>query len=265
MTQVNTCLKRVFTIFNIFFAIIGALIIGVALLCQLGRPAMSGHIGNASGAFIVLYIIGAVTMAIAILGAYGAHKESKVSLIIFLVCMVVGSLSMLKTGVPYAIIRPQIGSVLENILRTELPLDQASPQDQEVANTAQKGLHCCGLFSYTDWSGNIPDSCLCSAEEQEEQGLCKTVTYQSFGFGQSKTIYAEPCFPIILYYTQLVLDVALGVVFSLLVLALLGMILSSIIIHQMRYPSSPSLVMAVPPIFTTAPPKYQELHNPPSY
>lgn len=37
--------------------------------------------GRTSG-LIVLYVVGTVTMVIAILGAYGAHKESKVSLIV---------------------------------------------------------------------------------------------------------------------------------------------------------------------------------------
>lgn len=48
-------------------------------------------------------------------------------------------------------------------------------------------------------------------------------------------------------------------------LQLLGMALSSTIIHQMRYPGRSTLMMTVPSIFTLPPPKYQELHNPPGY
>lgn len=48
-------------------------------------------------------------------------------------------------------------------------------------------------------------------------------------------------------------------------LQVLGVILSSIMIHQMRYPNRPTVLLTVPAVFTTAPPKYQELHNPPSY
>lgn len=39
------------------------------------------------------------------------------------------------------------------------------------------------------------------------------------------------------------------------------MVMSSIMIHQMRYPDRPTVLLSVPTIFTTAPPKYQELHN----
>lgn len=48
-------------------------------------------------------------------------------------------------------------------------------------------------------------------------------------------------------------------------LQLLGMILSSIMIHQLRNPNTTTVLLTVPAIFTSPPPKYQELHNPPSY
>lgn len=57
----------------------------------------------------------------------------------------------------------------------------------------------------------------------------------------------------------------LNLIFSILTLQLLGMTLSSIMIHQLRYPNRPTVVLSVPAIFTTPPPKYQELHNPPQY
>lgn len=52
---------------------------------------------------------------------------------------------------------------------------------------------------------------------------------------------------------------------SCCLLQLLGMVLSSLMIHQMRYPYRPTILMTVPAVFTTPPPKYQELHNPPEY
>lgn len=51
-------------------------------------------------------------------------------------------------------------------------------------------------------------------------------------------------------------------------LQVLGVILSSIMIHQMRYRAvhqRTTVVLSVPTIFSPAPPKYQELHNPPAY
>ncbi|XP_018558342.1 tetraspanin-8 [Lates calcarifer] len=264
MAQVNTCLKRVFTIFNILFAIVGGVIIGLALLSQVITNINGGQNveGRMSG-LIVLYVVGIVTMMIAILGAYGAHKESKVCLIIFLVCMVIGSLLMLRTGVPVAITRPQLEGMLEERFRNYLPLDKAEYEVRDMADTLQTQLHCCGMFSYKDWENNIPDSCLCSPAEMEED-KCQTIDYNSYMM-QEKSIYTKTCFPIIMHYVLLLVDIVIGIAFALAVLALLGMILSSIMIYQMRYPDRPTILMSVPTIFTTAPPKYQELHNPPPY
>lgn len=263
MAKVNPCLKRTFTIFNILFAIIGAFIIGMALLSQVLTSVNGGDdLEGRTASLIVLYAVGSITMVIAILGAYGAHKENKVALIVFLVCMVVGSLLMLRTGVPAAAARPRIGGLLEDKFHQLLPLDQASEDVKDMADALQTQLHCCGLFSYEDWEQNIPDSCLCNQEEQME-GKCQTVRYRSLM--QTKSVYTKTCFPIVMYYVLMVVDVMIGVVFTLAALALLGMILSSIMIHQMRFPDTPTVLMTVPAIFTSAPPKYQELQNPPAY
>uniref|UniRef100_A0A3B4UMP2 Tetraspanin n=1 Tax=Seriola dumerili TaxID=41447 RepID=A0A3B4UMP2_SERDU len=249
--------------FYLDFEIIGGVIIGLGLLCQVLTTYQ--NVQNRTDALIIFYVVGTITMVIAILGAYGAHKESKVSLVIFLVCMVVGSLLMLRVGVPFAVVRPQYKDIMEAKFRTFLPLDKASGDAQTMVNSLQSTMHCCGLFSYTDWEDEIPTSCLCDPSEEEEMGACRNVDYRNLLQQQQMSVYAKPCIPIILHYVLLLLDVVLGVIFSLLTLAVLGMILSSIILHQMRYPNRPTVLMTVPTIFTTPPPKYQELHNPPSY
>ncbi|XP_072233731.1 tetraspanin-8-like [Leuresthes tenuis] len=261
MAQVNCCLKRIFTVFNIFFAIVGGVIIGLTLLSQIVTNAEGG--GNLEGrttGLIGLYIVGAATMMIAILGAYGAHKESKVSLIVFLVCMVIGSLLMLRVGVPAAIARPELEGVLEEKFRQFLPLDKASEEAQDMANSLQLHLHCCGLFSYTDWEDSIPDTCTCTPIVEDD---CKAIHLTELYRYRTKSIYSKPCFPIIMRYVHMVADILLGVVFFLAALALLGMILSSIMIHQMRHPNRAVVLLNIPTIFSSPPPKYQELNNPP--
>lgn len=265
MARVNPCLKRTFTIFNLFFAIIGGIIIGFTLMSQVFTNINGGdNLQGRTISLIIFYVIGSVTMVIAILGAYGAHKESKVCLIVFLVCMVIGSVLMLRVGVPAAVTRPRLEGTFEDKFRQLLPLDKASSEVKDIADTMQKQLHCCGLFSYNDWEENIPDSCVCSQREQME-GKCQTVQTRYRILMQQQSVYIKPCFPIIIHFILLVIDVVIGVIFTLAVLALLGMILSSIMIHQLRNPNTTTVLLTVPAIFTSPPPKYQELHNPPSY
>ncbi|XP_053199996.1 tetraspanin-8-like [Scomber japonicus] len=259
MAGIDPCLKKTFTIFNVFFAIIGAIIIALTLLCQILTSANGDELEGRTYSIIALYVMGVITMSIAILGACGAHKESKVCLIVFLICMVIGSLLMLRTGVPIAVARPRLEGLMEEKFRQLLPLDKASEDVKDMADSLQTHLQCCGLFSYQDWERNIPDSCHCN-EEEEMEGLCQTESMYKVLMQQKSSIFSRPCFPIMMHYVLMIVDIMIGVVFSLAVLALLGMILSSIMIHQMRYRASPTMVV-VPAVFTCGPPKYQELHN----
>ncbi|KAM3587712.1 uncharacterized protein V6R79_012532 [Siganus canaliculatus] len=264
MAQINTCLKRTFTIFNILFAIIGGLIICLALLTQIIQSRNGGSgLEGAFASILMLYIVGAITMVIAILGAYGAHKENKGCLIAFLVCMVLGTLVMLRGGITTAIGRPMLEDVIEDRFRKLLPLDKADESVRNVANNIQTQLECCGLFSYEDWENNIPSSCMCGPE-QEMEGKCQTVDYRNLML-RSMSVYTQTCFPIIMHYFLLFADIIIVIFFSLGALALLGMVLSSIMIHSLRYPNRPTILLSVPTVFSSAPPKYQELHNPPSY
>ncbi|XP_059182011.1 tetraspanin-8-like [Centropristis striata] len=264
MAQVNACIKRLLTIFNIFFAIVGGVIIALALLSQVLTNVNGGDLEGRTTGLILLYVVGAVTLVIAILGAYGAHKESKVCLIVFLVCMVVGSLLMLRAGITTAIARPRVEPLLEEKFRELLPLDKASADVRDMTESLQRQLQCCGLFSYQDWEDQIPDSCLCD-EEEEEEGLCTSIGYRVIIF-PSGSVYSKPCFSILMRYVLMIFDVMIGVVFTLAALALIGLALSSVAVHQLRYRDNrPSVLLSVPAVFTMPPPKYQELHNPPAY
>ncbi|KAJ4923280.1 hypothetical protein JOQ06_026096, partial [Pogonophryne albipinna] len=56
----------------------------------------------------------------------------------FLVCMVIGSLIMLRGGIPVATVRPMLADILEQKLRTALPLDTASREDRNMAESVQQ-------------------------------------------------------------------------------------------------------------------------------
>ncbi|CAL8386603.1 unnamed protein product [Boreogadus saida] len=265
MAQVNGCLKRTVTFFNILFAILGALVIGLALVSQaVSQNNGAGELEGRTTGLIMLYIIGSVTMMIAILGAYGAHKENKGALVAFLVFMVVGTLIMLKTGASMAISSPQIENVMEQKFRSLLPLDQSPKSTQNMMSSIQTTLQCCGLFSYEDWENNIPSSCVCNSE-QEMEGTCRTVNDYGLLQYHQKTIFSATCFPIIMHYAGMAYYIYMAVVFSLGTLALLGMVLSSVIIHQMgpNVPR-PMMVLSIPAVFSPQPPKYQELYNSPA-
>ncbi|XP_056132456.1 tetraspanin-8-like isoform X1 [Lampris incognitus] len=257
MAEVNSCLKSLFTFFNILFAIVGGFILALALLSQIVSSTHGGQaLEGRSVGLAILYFTGSVTMVISILGAYGAHKENRVALIVFLVCMVVGSLLMLVVAIPSVIARAHVDGLMEEKFREVLPLDRADADIQNQVVQLQETFHCCGLFSYADWEQNIPESCVCDPQEMEE---CRMVEMQH------KMVYSQTCFPIVLHYVDLFADISLGVLFALAVLALLGLALSSLMIHQIHNAARPIMMLTVPVVVTPHPPKYQELYNPPGY
>lgn len=264
MNQVNPVLKRLFITFNIFFGTVGGVIVMLAMLSHIvsGLYGVDG-IGGLTTGVVLLYVFGSLTMLVAILGAYGARGENKGALIVFLVSMVFGSLVMLRIGIPAAMTRPQLEDKLEERFRRVLPLDQASPGISVKVDILQMGLHCCGLFSSDDWEQDIPRSCFCNQEEQEE-GMCQSLTCKAVM--RQEFVYTQTCFPIILRHTLLCADILLGVVLTLAMLALLGLALSSLVIHQLhqlRPHAQPTVLLSA--IFSPAPPKYQKLHNSPVY
>ncbi|XP_044041318.1 tetraspanin-8-like [Siniperca chuatsi] len=256
MPRLSPCVKCLFISFNIFFVIMGVLIVIISL--ALLSPSLDDlHGANdlevQTTSRIVLYIVGSVTVVIAILGAYGAYKENRGALIVFLVCMVTGSLLMLRAGVSAAVARPKLESLTEERWRSFLPLNQASDDIKNQVEVLQTSLHCCGLFSYKDWGENIPKSCLCSQEEAEE-GKCQTVNYGNFllnYFRQKKSVFVQNCLPLIMDSVTTNANIKLAVVFTLFALALLGLVLSSLMIYQ----------MSVPVMFIDEPPAYQQLYN----
>ncbi|XP_042367680.1 tetraspanin-3-like [Plectropomus leopardus] len=278
--MVNPSLRRLFISFNVCFVIVGGLIIivSLALLSPSLDDSHGGHdhspatelsvlqFEDQTTSHIVLYIVGSVTMAIAILGACGAHKENLTALTVFLVCMVIGCLLMLRAAVLAAVTRPELESVMEERWRSFLPLDQASDAIKSQAEALQTSLHCCGLFSHEDWEDNIPDSCLCDLDmETEMEVKCETVRYKNFLsslFRQQRSVLSQNCLPLIMDSVETKADITLAVVFTLLVLALLGLSLCSLMIYQMFSTSDrPNTPLSVPVMFFDQPPAYQQLFD----
>ncbi|CAI5636478.1 tetraspanin-8 [Oreochromis niloticus] len=260
MAQINICLKRIFTVFNIFFMIVGGVVILLALWCQFFMSIRGGHnLEGRTTQLFILHIVGVITMMIAVLGAYGAHKESKVALIMFLVFMFTGCLLMLMTGIPAASSYPQVKSRMEETFRKFVPLDKSRKDVRNMAEDIQKQFHCCGLFSSKDWE-NIPDSCVCSQEEEKE-GKCQTLRKNLYQIltRQKKSVYSKTCFPTIMDHIQFTNKINIGVSFTLAILALLGGILSSIMVYQLYRSNSHTMMILM------RPPKYNEMCKPPPY
>uniref|UniRef100_A0AAZ1Y642 Tetraspanin n=1 Tax=Oreochromis aureus TaxID=47969 RepID=A0AAZ1Y642_OREAU len=202
MSQVSPSLRHFFFGFDVFFLVIVELITVTA-----PAPLFKHYQDNFEVQTTHRYIFGSITVVISILGAHGAHTANRMSLTV-------------------------LGRVMEERFRLLLPLDQASADIRDQVERLQTSLHCCGLFGYKDWENSIPDSCLCKQDVEE----CQTVSYTNLLlnlFWQKKSVFTQPCFPIIISSVARNANITLGVTFGLFVLTLFGMVLSSLLIYQM--------------------------------
>ena len=254
MPEIISRLRRSLTIFNIIFALVGFFIVGLTLVSQLVISARGGHeLQCRNNGILTLYILGAITMMVAVIGAYGAHRENKLCLNAFLVCMLVGFLLMLKSGIATATGQPEMEELLKDELREILPLDKAEESTRSRLDEVQAQQSCCGVFSYREWGENIPDSCLCD-QQQEQSGLCLTVNSTA----PQQAVFAASCFSVHLDNTLLLHKVMTGIIFTLATLALLGFTLSSSLVFQMRSPNRTIILLSESTIFT-APSKFTHL------
>ncbi|XP_066526061.1 tetraspanin-8-like [Hoplias malabaricus] len=254
MASLNPCFKKTFVFFNILFAIFGLVILGLAIVGHL-QPYDDQDSHKFTGV-IVLVIFGSVTFIVAVLGAYGAHKENKNVLIAFFVLMCAGSIILLRIAIPMAINRDEVMSVTRQELEKLPPLDHTSSDFKKTMDFVQEQIKCCGLFKgYQDWGSNVPDSCNCQSTEVDE---CQEITtYGYLGeYLKPRMVYTQPCGFIFMEYLDMIFAVTLGLLFGFAALAILGTVMSLAMILRITSPTvSPPAVFSLSP----HPPKYSEL------
>ncbi|XP_047431015.1 23 kDa integral membrane protein-like isoform X2 [Mugil cephalus] len=253
MSGVSPRLRCLFFSFNVVFVVGGGLLVLTAVSgLSPSEDTLHGGGHEDTTVHMVLYVYGSVTMAISILGAFGAHRLNLTALVVCLLCTVTTGLLTLRDGITAATARPQLQRRMELSWRLLLPLDGASDDRKQRVETLQTSLRCCGLFGHEDWEDHVPDSCLCSRGEDE----CQEVDYRNFLSNllwQKKWVHKQSCFPLVLRDVKTNSDVTLAVSFTLSFLALLGALLSSLMIYQtFNRPLA---------VFPEQPPSYQQLYN----
>ncbi|XP_036373508.1 tetraspanin-8-like [Megalops cyprinoides] len=263
MTNVSASLKWVLIVFNVLFAIAGGVLIMIAMLGHISQGP-DGFEQNLSGV-IFLYLIGAATMVLSIIGAYGAHKEKKWALIVFFTGLVVGNACLLLLSVTVSVSIPAATQTIENYFYNAIPLDEASQDIQNVVEKLQSELNCCGVFNgYQDWGKHLPQSCLCLSS-RPIMDKCEKINGSQFETHEhgsmlsddsDKLVYKEPCVPFVTNTMRKALNIMLGICFGFAIMAFIGMAMSMTLLCQMRRQRSPVSLSMNP-----SSPPYEELHN----
>ncbi|XP_031439080.1 tetraspanin-8-like [Clupea harengus] len=183
-------------------------------------------------------------------------------LIVFLVLMCVGFLFLVRIAV---VLVMMVKSITEEQLHALLPLDKTSMDFRSIMDGFQSSMDCCGLFNgYEDWNENVPESCNCPPPEETMTDVCVVIpgNYLEAFFSQ-RMVYSQSCGPILLTLLKTAFDGVMGVFFGLTTLTVLGIAISSCLIARINKNRIAGVVLGPTLVFSTSPPKYNELVNEP--
>ncbi|KAK5615100.1 hypothetical protein CRENBAI_005597 [Crenichthys baileyi] len=241
MGKINGCLKCVFIFFNVLFAVVGCLLIYAAVRVTGFAFQMSAFGGPGVG---WIWVIAIGIFGISSLGIFAACSEKDLFLKIFAGFMGVGMIIMLIFGTVVAVFR---NSMKENYGNASKEFADPVMKDKDSRNKLsdlQQSLQCCGVVSADDWGTEIPSSCEC----KDTQGAfgkpqCKSKPAASTG---PSLIYSKPCSDTIFYYIDITFKITLGILFGFAITALMGLLISFLMIHQVKRHDSiggPSIAM----------------------
>ncbi|KAF6714481.1 Tetraspanin-5 [Oryzias melastigma] len=226
MGKINGCLKCLFIFFNVLFEIVGCVLLygaiktlGYAEISQFGGPSL-----------VWIWVFAFGFLGISSLGIYAACSENTIALKIFAGFMGAGMIIMIIFGIYIAVVKNQVDDLIHTVAKTILDEDG----HKEVMEQVHRTFQCCGILSLDDWHGTIPQSCSCSEDSfysYDSPSKCRSKPAGSTG---PERIYAEPCANIFKYYVNLIFSVALGFYFGFAAIALMGLLISLFMVHQLK-------------------------------
>ncbi|XP_047431160.1 23 kDa integral membrane protein-like isoform X2 [Mugil cephalus] len=220
----NGCLKRVFIFFNLLCAIFGGMVI-----C--GMVKISGN--DEFSEVRVLDLICSWGAAIAMtgipsLGIYAALSKNICALKTFAGFMGAEMILMLILGFHMSTKGNEMKEVVYITYRDYVDYFMEDERSRRFLTILQESGKCCGFMGAEDWGHNIPWSCACYGSSK-----CTSRPYGTTGPYQ---IYAQGCMEGIYPYVDMALKMAVYMFIGFSAIALLGLLISLSMIHQIQRP-----------------------------
>ncbi|XP_061663496.1 tetraspanin-6-like isoform X2 [Syngnathoides biaculeatus] len=177
-------------------------------------------------------------LVVSSLGIYAGISEKELALKIFAGFMAAGMVIMLIFGIVVVVMRNKVRDGFSGASAEAAEPFMAEEGFRAVLQQMQESAHCCGLASAGDWGDDIPSSCAC------RPGLDGFGGFGSFGHTGCKArpqgttgpdrIYQQACGEVLVTYVDYFFNIAIGFLFGFAVTALLGLLVSLLMLHQIR-------------------------------
>lgn len=163
------CVKYLLFGFNLIFFLAGlGLIIAGALVATEFNQYFDFFGGGFSAAAILLIVVGGIIFLIGFFGCCGAYKENYCMVMVFAVLLGLIFILEIAAGITAYVLRDKADKFVEDSLNKAMVNYglEGKKGVTESWDRAQDEFQCCGVNTYTDWSGkgsigvgNVPFSC----------------------------------------------------------------------------------------------------------
>ncbi|KAM6896135.1 tetraspanin-15-like [Lycodopsis pacificus] len=183
-----------------------------------------------------LFAIG--VFGISCLGIFAACSENLIALRIFAAFMGIGLIIMMICGIIMVVFKNKAKELYDNASAEMAKAYMADEKSRGMLEEQQKTVHCCGVVSFEDWDKTIPDSCACdpaSGGGVNPSGRYECISRPKGSSGPDKIFKQSCCDALdIIGWINLIFQIMMGFFFGLAVTALLGLLVSIMMIHQVK-------------------------------
>ncbi|XP_051865509.1 CD63 antigen [Pristis pectinata] len=220
------CVKYLMFIFNFLFWISGIALIVIGILVQ---TKLNGtlHITSvaASGAPIVIIVVGVIINFVAFFGCCGAWNENYCMITTFAVLLVLIFLVEIAAAIAGYVFKDQIRDAFEKSFNETMANYNQSAPNANI-DKLQEQFDCCGSASYRDWfpqlNNNVPDSC------------CKHVSPGCGKNTSSTNIYHRGCVQLINDWLKNNIVIVAGVALGIALFQLIGIIFACVLMKGIK-------------------------------
>ncbi|KAK9525936.1 hypothetical protein VZT92_016603 [Zoarces viviparus] len=230
MGKINGCLKCLFIFFNVISALIGCGLIYVVVKVQIysSQLAEAGGLNMAWGWVFAIGIFG-----ISCLGIFAACSENLIALKIFAAFMGIGLIFTLICGIVVVVFKNKVKDLYDTASAEMAKTFTGDEKYRGQLEAIQKTLHCCGVVSVEDWGQTIPDSCDCDPALGGGPLGYECISRPKGSSGPDK-IFEQSCSDLVFGWVNLAFQIMMGFFFGLAVTALLGLLVSIMMICQVK-------------------------------
>ncbi|XP_030211199.1 tetraspanin-33 [Gadus morhua] len=250
-SYVSRVVKYTLFLFNMIFWVIALVMVAIGVYARVSKHAEAARASLSVDPAVLLMVVGVLMFLITFCGCVGSLRENICLLQIFCVFLILIFLLQLAAGILGFIFSDKARAKVTELINDAVIHYRDDLDLQNLIDYGQREFGCCGGTAFTDWQHNmyfnctpenrsrercsVPYSCcLISKDEAVINTMCGSgLQLQNF-LEAAELIYTNGCIDKLVDWIHSNLFLLGGVALGLAIPQLVGIMLSQIMINQIR-------------------------------